>query len=603
MKEETMNNKTTRIGINHYILGVMILLNFSIHTYAETDSLKVIQEMQQDRFLKTLSDQPYSAIKELIDQGAIVRNYHLNAVLSSNNRDKYRIAELLIKNGADINDGVGVDTEQLNDIKFRQFLTDNGFRYSEAVDPQTGKSLLHTAIEFYMSHDGIECDQIFNVLKFLLQHGTKINAVDKEMKTPLHCVCFLLPDIWQDGRGISPGYIKGMAILECLVKNGAKINAQDAEGNTPFHLTERKELDLAKKSCRTAEVMMELGADPFLKNTKGDSPFTLALETHRNAAAVMVACMNAAQKKQYEKEFDRFIKAEQEKALIRRDNPDSVLTEKQLNEIVERYLAIKKLRKETPTVNPLSREAYLSLWTKNYLKAENYEMAQKYAELIGKDGLIKDINHQIAQKNNMQNLDQTPEVTSQPAAEGIKVTDEELATVLNEYRKEVIPIMVDIAANYLKMRDIESYNKHNSDAYPNIYKIEDHLRNQVQKAKPKTKKSNGWDGPGEISRKFAEQKLSAGELREKNTLKTQISSQIRKYRTIQGKLLTYLKRLKVDDVEKVYIQVVVEQERLMPQAEKLKSFYTYYVEEDLADQILQLVEGKNYSSRVRLADD
>lgn len=64
---------------------------------------------------------------------------------------------------------------------------------------------------------------------------------------------------------------KNLPLMSLLIKHGANINAQDADLNTPLHLT------VLGAYYEGAEMLIQNGADPNIKNGQGKTPGELAL--------------------------------------------------------------------------------------------------------------------------------------------------------------------------------------------------------------------------------------------------------------------------------------------------------------------------------------
>ncbi|MEQ8173813.1 MAG: ankyrin repeat domain-containing protein [Syntrophomonadaceae bacterium] len=64
---------------------------------------------------------------------------------------------------------------------------------------------------------------------------------------------------------------KNLSLISLLIKHGANINAQDADLNTPLHLA------VLGAYFEGAELLVQNGADPGIKNSQGKTPGELAL--------------------------------------------------------------------------------------------------------------------------------------------------------------------------------------------------------------------------------------------------------------------------------------------------------------------------------------
>ena len=143
------------------------------------------------------------------------------------------------------------------------------------------------------------------MMSLLLSRGADINAV-KHGFDPCTCSASVSDEIECRDRcyplrhSILGRELNGTAFMmshnkemwEFLLKNGANINAQDLEGNTKFHLI-CAELDtkfLNNASKRNEEKLAywhQLGADPTIKNAKGQTPYEYGASKGRRAAIIM----------------------------------------------------------------------------------------------------------------------------------------------------------------------------------------------------------------------------------------------------------------------------------------------------------------------------
>ncbi len=106
-------------------------------------------------------------------------------------------------------------------------------------------------------------------IELLLQHGADMNILDPTGRNALL---------------VSVGSHQ-IGYIELLVSNGIDINSQDNDGNTALHyplinvLENKLYLPYGKKFVK---ILVEEGADPYIRNKEGKSPLDLAIESGEN---------------------------------------------------------------------------------------------------------------------------------------------------------------------------------------------------------------------------------------------------------------------------------------------------------------------------------
>jgi ankyrin repeat protein len=199
---------------------------------------------------------------------------------------QYEIAELLLKHGADPNamaDGKMTPLHYATlhgDPLFVRLLLEYK-AYPNAKDYE-GRTPLHIAT--WYGHD--------SVTLALLEYGADPTVTDDMGRTPfinLHAEFLRVLDAMTRSMNPDKRDEKGRTILHnlavfcdyylvehILLSRDVDVNAKDNDGNTALHLAVASEIASDEACLRTAEVLLEHGADPKIKNNKGKTPIDLA---------------------------------------------------------------------------------------------------------------------------------------------------------------------------------------------------------------------------------------------------------------------------------------------------------------------------------------
>ncbi|MBE6463682.1 MAG: hypothetical protein E7005_08050 [Alphaproteobacteria bacterium] len=199
-------------------------------------------------------------VKELIDMGADV-NLNISSgknVLSEASRMGYiEVVELLIENGADVNQKNDIDgSSPLGLACINNYEDIAKLLISKKADvnhkDREGSPLI------YASHHGNK-----ELVELLIKHGAKVNDKNKNGHSVLM-------------SGVSSG---NKEVVELLIKHGAKVDAKDDDGNTALINL----LYTIKKKEEIAECLVFHGADMNAKNARGQTAYEIAEPSFKKA--------------------------------------------------------------------------------------------------------------------------------------------------------------------------------------------------------------------------------------------------------------------------------------------------------------------------------
>lgn len=195
---------------------------------------------------------------------------------SSYSLKKLQLAQVLIRYGADVNtpqvESPFLISLKKNNLRFAQFLMENGVKFDPTYHNDNGENLLHIFIgQKDDQHDVVEtvdilikCGVAINEFSYgpmphtplfraiirrnkklvalLLKRGADVNVSDPKGNTALHIAC--------------GSVCKNINIVRLLIQNGADIDAKDLQGNTPFFkLFKFSRFDSKNVYCKALTVM------------------------------------------------------------------------------------------------------------------------------------------------------------------------------------------------------------------------------------------------------------------------------------------------------------------------------------------------------------
>jgi uncharacterized protein len=225
-----------------------------------------------------------AAVRLLLARGATVNAVEKwkqqTALMWAAHEGNAEVAKILIEGGANVNARSMFGWTPLlfaarqGQIATIAALVAGGARVNETLPD--GTSALVTAVQ------GLN----YEAAAALLKHGIDPNATGQGW-TALHQIAWSRrPQRGQNNPGQrAHGHVSSLDLARALVEHGADINARqtrepnsDMEGRNSLNRFGATPLFLAAKSVDVPlmEVLLELGADPFIGNVDGDSPLMVA---------------------------------------------------------------------------------------------------------------------------------------------------------------------------------------------------------------------------------------------------------------------------------------------------------------------------------------
>ena len=131
-----------------------------------------------------------------------------------------------------------------NADKMKELFSKNE-KIEQFIRPYNQSLLLHAAL-----------NNSYDVAKYLIENSFDVNEADANKYTPLHAAA-------------EYGFTD---MAELLVKKGANVEVKDKNENTPLSIA----VFNSKSDLSLIEILLKAGADPFIKNSFGQSPYTMA---------------------------------------------------------------------------------------------------------------------------------------------------------------------------------------------------------------------------------------------------------------------------------------------------------------------------------------
>ncbi len=234
-------------------LFLFLLLIGSLSSYSQ----KLYEAVEKENIKK---------VESLLNQQENPNDYYSNGLFPlwrATADNNYKIAELLIENGADINQKTKISPSESTPIEIPcqegyfeivKLLVENG------ADVNYEGFRGFTPIRIASMNDHIE------IVKYLALNGANIDKKAMDGATPLE-------------HAASKGHFK---IVEFLVQEGANINNIDVEGDFPIgEAAKYGYLDIIK-------LLIENDADLTLKNADNKTAYLLAKERGQRKAAELI---------------------------------------------------------------------------------------------------------------------------------------------------------------------------------------------------------------------------------------------------------------------------------------------------------------------------
>ena len=207
-------------------------------------------------------------VELLISRGATIKPYSERFLDYAIAYNRVEIAKLLLKNGADSSKAPRI----LDDgSKMSMLLKAFG------VPPKDINAKSHMGwpplVYACRGDNGEHPEEI----QRLLALGADINIRNYKGKTGLHCAA-------------KAGFLK---VINLLIENSATVDAIDNDGETPLFEAIRSTIKNGEKQRAALEALLMKGANPNVKNRKGQTPLQVAQRMRRADAGSIVELLKA----------------------------------------------------------------------------------------------------------------------------------------------------------------------------------------------------------------------------------------------------------------------------------------------------------------------
>ena len=202
-------------------------------------------------------------VELLISRGAIIEPYSEILLDYAVGEDQVEITEMLFENGADPSKAPRI----LDDgSEMRQLLKAHGV---PSKDINAQNHMGWPPLVYVCRGDKGEHPE--DALR-LLELGADIDVRNHKGQTALHCAA-------------KAGFLK---VIHLLIEKGATIDAPDNKGETALFEAIRSTIKNGEKQRAALEALLVKGADPNLKNRKGQTPLQVAQQMRRADAGKIV---------------------------------------------------------------------------------------------------------------------------------------------------------------------------------------------------------------------------------------------------------------------------------------------------------------------------
>ena len=205
-------------------------------------------------------------VELLISQGAIIEPYSKDLLDYAVGEDQVEITKMLLANGANPSKAPRIFDDG---SEMRQLLKAHGV---PSKDINAQNHMGWPPLVYVCRGDKGEHPE--DVLR-LLELGADIYVQNHKGETALHCAA-------------KAGFLK---VIHLLIEKGASIDAVDNNGETALFEAIRSTIKDGEKQRTAIEALLIKGADPNLKNRRGQTPLQVAQRMRRADAAKIVALL------------------------------------------------------------------------------------------------------------------------------------------------------------------------------------------------------------------------------------------------------------------------------------------------------------------------